>query len=150
MNMLKQASLLTFVALATHFIITSLQPTAAQVEPCKTAVPTTPDVNLFVSDLDRSVDWYRKNAGLEEDSRWLDFGHGGVATVRMKRGNAGVTLLYTPARGRTSDPQVLCLVLDALLTPSGTQNSTYLEDPDGTSVELVVGQPKDRGRQLPE
>jgi hypothetical protein len=150
MNMLKQASLLTFVALATLCVITSFRPVAAQVKPCKTAAPTTPDVNLFVADLDRSVDWYRKNTGLEVDSRWLDFGRGGVATVRLKRGNAGVTLLYAPARGKTSDPQVLCLVIDGLSTPSGAQSSTYLEDPDGTSVELVVGDLKDWDRQLPK
>ena len=36
----------------------------ARLSPCSTAAPTTPNVIVFVPDIDRSVRWYRDHAGL--------------------------------------------------------------------------------------
>src|SRR5258708_31297907 len=40
----------------------------AELGPCTTAAPTTPNVIVFVSDIQRSVRWYRDNVGLAEAS----------------------------------------------------------------------------------
>lgn len=137
MNKFRQCSTSALLSLAMLSGIASLQPVEAQLGPCKTAAPTTPDVNLFVSDLDRAVDWYRKNAGLVEDSRWFDFGRGGITAVRLKREKAGVTLIFSPAHRELSSLQMLCLVLDNPPAPSAGSMPAYLIDPDGASVELV-------------
>jgi hypothetical protein len=132
-----QHSAAAFLTSAMLFNITFLQPAAAQLGPCKTVVPTTADVNLFVSDMDRSIRWYRDNAGLAEDRRWVDIGRGGVTTVQMRRHNAGVTLLFSPAGHGLSSRQMLCLVLDGPPAPPAGSAPAYLTDPDGTSVELA-------------
>ena len=36
----------------------------AQLGPCIIAAPTTPNVIVFVSDIDKSVRWYRDHVGL--------------------------------------------------------------------------------------
>ena len=127
----------TFIPLAVVSGIASMQPAAAQFGPCRSAAPTTPEVNLVVSDLDRAVDWYRKNVGLAEDQRWFDFGRGGISAVRMKQNGAGVTLLFSPAQRGLSSMQSLCFVLDSPLAPAIASKPIYLVDPDGTSVELA-------------
>ena len=125
----------TFLPAIVLLSVLATEPARAQRGPCETAAPTTPDVNLFVTDLDRSVAWYREHAGLIESSRSFDFGRGGIVTVRMARGNTGVTLAFSPARSKPSGLQMVCLVLDD--SPAG-QARAYLADPDGTSVELVA------------
>jgi hypothetical protein len=40
------------------------QHAVARLSPCSTAAPTTPNVIVFVPDIDRSVRWYRDHAGL--------------------------------------------------------------------------------------
>jgi catechol 2,3-dioxygenase-like lactoylglutathione lyase family enzyme len=113
-------------------------PAAADLGPCRTSAPTTRDVHLFVSDVDRAVRWYRDNAGLAEQRRWIDETFGGATLVSMQRGPAGVTLVSWPREvtPRFRDPQMVCLVLDGPPAPVAGTAPLFLADPDGTSVEL--------------
>jgi hypothetical protein len=43
----------------------------ADLSPCTTAIPTTPDVVVFVSDIDKSVRWYQVNVGLAKISELI-------------------------------------------------------------------------------
>jgi hypothetical protein len=109
----------------------------AELGPCTIAAPTTPNVIVFVSDIDRSVRWYRENAGLVEAPR-SDFGesHGRVITV-MTRNRAGVTLVSSYGASHSPrDSQMACFVLDGPPAPSPGSASLFLIDPDGTSIEL--------------
>jgi catechol 2,3-dioxygenase-like lactoylglutathione lyase family enzyme len=77
--------------------------------PCTTAAPTTPNVIVFVSDIERSVRWYRDNVGLAEASEPdIAERHDSQVTV-MARNRAGVALV---SFGRTSrfsrDVQMVC------------------------------------------
>jgi hypothetical protein len=91
-----------------------------------------------VSDLDRAARWYRDNAGLTEQRRWVDQTFGGATLVSMQRGQAGVTLVTSPQQltGSFRDPQIVCLVLDGPPAPAMGTGPLFLTDPDGTSVEL--------------
>jgi hypothetical protein len=111
--------------LATAVIVGTLSlwappPAAADLGPCTTAAPTTRDVHLFLSDIDRAARWYRDNAGLTEQRRWVDQTFGGATLVSMQRGLAGVTLVSWPRElaGKFRDPQMVCLVLDGPPDPS--------------------------------
>jgi catechol 2,3-dioxygenase-like lactoylglutathione lyase family enzyme len=110
---------------------------AADLGPCRTAAPTTRNVHLFVSDIDRATRWYRDNVGLTEQDRWADEKFGGGTLVSMQRGLAGVTLVSSP-RELTGfrDPQGVCFVLDGAPAPATGTGPLFLADPDGTSVEL--------------
>jgi hypothetical protein len=112
-------------------------PAAADLGPCITAAPTTRDVHLFVSDVDRAARWYRDNAGLTELARWADQTFGGATLVSMQRGLAGVTLVSS-TRELTGfrDPQMVCFVLNGAPAPATGTGPLFLADPDGTSVEL--------------
>lgn len=113
-------------------------PAAADLGPCRTAAPTTRNVHLFVSDVDRAVRWYRDNAGLTDLRRWVDETFNGATLVSMQRGLAGVTLVGSPREftGRFRDPQMVCFVLDGPPAPATATTPLFLADPDGTSVEL--------------
>jgi catechol 2,3-dioxygenase-like lactoylglutathione lyase family enzyme len=109
----------------------------AELGPCTIAAPTTPNVIVFVSDIDRSVRWYRENVGLAETPR-SDFGesHGRAITV-MARNRAGVTLVSSYGASHSPrDSQMVCFVLDGPPAPSPGSASLFLVDPDGTSIEL--------------
>ncbi|HWE19973.1 MAG TPA: VOC family protein [Hyphomicrobiaceae bacterium] len=112
-------------------------PAAADLGPCSTAAPTTRDVHLFVSDLDRAARWYRDKVGLTELTRWADQTFGGATLVSMQRGLAGVTLVSSPRELiGFRDPQMACFVLDGPPAPAAGTEPLFLADPDGTSVEL--------------
>jgi hypothetical protein len=102
-----------------------------------TAAPTTRDVHLFVSDVDRAARWYRDNAGLTEQGRWVDQTFGGATLVSMQRGLVGVTLVSSP-RELTGfrDPQMVCFVLDGAPALAAGTEPLFVAHPDGTSVEL--------------
>jgi hypothetical protein len=113
-------------------------PAAADMGPCNTAAPSTRTVHLFVSDVDRSARWYRDNAGLTEERRWVDPSFGGATLVQLGHGRAGLTLVSAPQQqhGGFHEPQMACLVLDGPPAPPVGSGARYLVDPDGTSVEL--------------
>ena len=114
-----------------------LAPVAADMGPCNTAAPSSRTVHLFVSDVDQSARWYRDNAGLAEERRWIDPNLGGATLAQLGRGRAGMTLVSAPQRrGGFHDPQMACLVLDGPPAPPVWQGTRHLVDPDGTSVEL--------------
>jgi hypothetical protein len=109
----------------------------AELGPCTTAAPTTPNVIVFVSDIERSVRWYRDNVGLAEASEPdIAERHDSQVTV-MARNRAGVALV---SFGRTSrfsrDVQMVCFVLEGPPAPPSGSPPLFLVDPDGTSIEL--------------
>jgi hypothetical protein len=85
----------------------------AQLGPCITAAPTTPNVIVFVSDIDKSVRWYRDHVGLTVDSEAdLDGRYDHRGTV-MRRNRAGLTLTFSATASRFAlDVQMVCLVLE--------------------------------------
>jgi catechol 2,3-dioxygenase-like lactoylglutathione lyase family enzyme len=109
----------------------------AELGPCTIAAPTTPNVIVFVSDIDRSVRWYRENAGLAEARRSdFDESHGGAISV-MTRNRAGVTLVSSGRASRPSrDSQTACFVLEGPPAPLPGSPPLFLIDPDGTSIEI--------------
>jgi catechol 2,3-dioxygenase-like lactoylglutathione lyase family enzyme len=111
-------------------------PAAADLGPCKVAAPTTRDVHLFVSDVERAVRWYRDNASLAEVHRRVDPLFGGATLVTMQRGSAGVTLVGSPRNAGGRFPQMVCFVLDGPPAPPAGTAPLFLADPDGTFVEL--------------
>ena len=92
---------------------------------------------MFVSDIERSVRWYRENAGFAEAPR-SEFGesHGGAISV-MTRDRAGVTLVSSDGASRPSrDLQMACFVLDGPPAPLPGSPPLFLIDPDGTFIEI--------------
>jgi catechol 2,3-dioxygenase-like lactoylglutathione lyase family enzyme len=103
--------------------------------PCSTAAPTTPNVIVFVSDIDKSVRWYRDQVGLEVESELdRDKRYDGLGTV-MSRNGAGLTLVVSTRRSAL-EIQMVCLVLDGPPAPPSGAPPLFLVDPDGTSIEF--------------
>ena len=103
------ASTLVACALAMAFSQSSL----ADMGTCQIAAPTTSSVHVIVSDLDRSVRWYRDHVGLKEIRRWNDPSIGGATLVLMERQNAGLTLMsYPELNFHSLDPQMVCFALE--------------------------------------
>ena len=109
----------------------------AELGPCTTAAPTTPNVIVFVSDIERSVRWYRDNVGLAEASEPdIAERHDSQVTV-MARNRAGVALVSSGRTSRFSrDVQMVCFVLDGPPAPPSGSPPLFIVDPDGTSIEL--------------
>ena len=109
----------------------------AELGPCTTAAPTTPNVIVFVSDIERSVRWYRDNVGLAEASEPdIAERHDSQVTV-MARNRAGVALVSSGRTSRFSrDVQMVCFVLEGPPAPPSGSPPLFLVDPDGTSIEL--------------
>jgi len=127
----------SLVAAAGLLGMTYPEPATADMGPCRMSAPTTSEVFLFASDVDRSARWYRDNAGLVEERRWVDPSFGGATLIRMRRDEAGVTLISSPQPNNGfHDPQMVCLVVNGPPAPPAGSNPIYLVDPDGTSVEL--------------
>jgi hypothetical protein len=119
------------------FAMAGLTPATADMGACNTAAPTSRTAHLFVSDVEQSARWYRDNAGLAEERRWVDPSFGGGPLVQLGRGHAGLTLVASPQqRGGFHDPQMVCLVLDGPPAPPVWSGPRHLVDPDGTAVEL--------------
>ena len=57
-----------FVLMTFAWIECATSRAMAELGPCTTAAPTTPEVVMFVSDLNRSMRWYREKVGLEASS----------------------------------------------------------------------------------
>jgi len=110
----------------------------AELGPCTTAAPTTPNVVVFVSDIDKSERWYEDNAGLAKVSESIIAERRlGTRAIVMTRNGAGVTLVSSArAAPRLGDPQIVCFSLDGPPAPSAGSKPIFLVDPDGTSVEL--------------
>jgi hypothetical protein len=109
----------------------------AQLSPCTTAAPTTPNVIVFVSDIDRSVRWYRDHVGLAAGSGpALDGRYDRQGTV-MSRNGAGLTLVVSTRRSAL-EIQMVCLVLDGPPAPPMGAPPLFMVDPDGTSVEFLA------------
>jgi hypothetical protein len=96
----------------------------------------TPDVVVFVSDIDKSVRWHQVNVGLAKISELIVAERRlGAPAIVMTRMDSG----YFSARAtlRLGDPQVACFRLDGPPAPPAGSKSIFLVDPDGTSVELA-------------
>jgi catechol 2,3-dioxygenase-like lactoylglutathione lyase family enzyme len=135
---LRAVATVVLVAIVSLCVAARVGPAMADLSPCISAAPTTRNVHLFVSDVDRAARWYRDNAGLTEQRRWVDQTFNGATLVSMQRGLAGVTLVGSPREltGGFRDPQIVCLVLDGPPAPATGTSPLFLADPDGTSVEL--------------
>ena len=110
----------------------------AQLGPCITAAPTTPNVIVFVSNIDKSVRWYRDHVDLTVDSEadHLDGRYDRRGTV-MRRNRAGLTLVVTAETRRSAlEVQMVCFVLEGHPAPPIGAPPFFLVDPDGTSIEL--------------
>jgi hypothetical protein len=103
--------------------------------PCTTAAATTPNVVVFVTDINRSMRWYRENVGLEASNPHILESTASRA-VTMSRSGAGLTLVGAPSTRPSQDPQMVCFVLEGLPAPLLGSPPIFLLDPDGTSVEL--------------
>lgn len=128
----------TLVALAGGIGLLNVAPAEAELGPCTIAAPTTINVHLFVSDLENSARWYQDNVGLEAGHRILD-AKSGVATLKMGRPEAGVTLVQAPSVSphRSPELQMLCFVVESPPAPQPGSRPLYLTDPDGAAVELA-------------
>jgi hypothetical protein len=109
----------------------------AQLGPCITAAPTTPNVIVFVSDIDKSVRWYSDHVGLTVDSEAdLDGRYDHRSTV-MRRKRAGLTLVVSAETRRSAlEVQMVCFVLEGHPAPPIGAPPLFLVDPDGTSIEF--------------
>jgi Glyoxalase/Bleomycin resistance protein/Dioxygenase superfamily len=113
-----------------------MQSVKAELGPCISAAPTTKEVLLYVSDMKRSVNWYHDNVGLNEVSSFRSIERDPRAVVMERDGN-GVTLISSgKERHAGPDPQMVCFPQKGFHDP--TRPRIFLEDPDGTSVELAV------------
>jgi hypothetical protein len=110
----------------------------AELGPCTSAAPTTKDVIVFVSDMKRSVSWYRDNTGLAEVFSPRSLQRDSRAVVMERDGN-GVTLVSSyKERPFGPDPQVVCFPQKGPRDPARRSSPVFLVDPDGTQVELPV------------
>jgi hypothetical protein len=111
----------------------------AELGPCMTAAPTTPDVVLFVTDIDKSVHWYQNYVGVAKisESNIAERQQLGTRAIVMARNRVSVTLISSAqAVQRFGDPQIVCFPLDGPPAPSTGSKPIFLIDPDRTSVEL--------------
>jgi catechol 2,3-dioxygenase-like lactoylglutathione lyase family enzyme len=101
-----------------------------------TAAPTTPNVVVFVSDMEKSIHWYRRNIGLAVEENWNAVARSDSQVVVMGRNGIGVTLLASGRPIKLPDPQRVCFVFEGPPAPSSGSPPLFLTDPDGTSIEL--------------
>ena len=114
----------------------SAQSVKAELGPCITAAPTTPNVVVFVSDMENSINWYRRNIGLAVDENWKAVGRSDSEVMVMARNGIGVTLIASGRPIKLPDPQRVCFVFEGPPAPASGSPPLFLTDPDGTSVEL--------------
>jgi hypothetical protein len=114
----------------------SAQSAEAELGPCMTAAPTTPNVVVFVSNMEKSVHWYRSNIGLAVEENWNAVAGSDSQVVVMSRSGMGFTLLASGRPLKLSDPQRVCFVFEGPPAPASGSSPLFLTDPDGTSVEL--------------
>lgn len=123
-------------AVVAMFGCLSPQSVEAGLGPCMTAAPTTPSVVVFVSDIEKSVHWYRSNIGLAVEENRNAVARSDSQVVVMGRSGIGVTLLASGRPLKLSDPQRVCFVFEGPPAPASGSPPLFLTDPDGTSVEL--------------
>jgi Glyoxalase/Bleomycin resistance protein/Dioxygenase superfamily len=99
--------------------------------PCTTAAATTPYVIVFVTDIDRSMRWYRENVGLEASNLHLLKSTASRA-VTMSRSGAGLTLVGAPSTRPSQDPQMVCFVFEGRRLPYSAQHQFFFS----TQMEL--------------
>src|ERR1700733_1968026 len=103
----------------------------AQLGPCITAAPTTPNVIVFVSNIDKSVRWYRDHVDLTVDSEadHLDGRYDRRGTV-VRRNRAGLTLGVPVEPRRSSwELQLVFFVLEGPPDPPIGPPPLFLVDP---------------------
>jgi len=108
----------------------------AEFGPCITTVPTTTNVVVFVSDIEKSVRWYRSNMGFAVEENWNTIARSDSHVVVMGRNGIEVALLSSGRPIKLIDPQRVCFVLDGPPAPPSGSLPLFMTDPDGTSVEL--------------
>jgi hypothetical protein len=111
----------------------------AELSPCNSVAPTTRDVVVYVSDMRRSVNWYRDNVGLSEVFILRSIERDSRAVVMEKDSN-GVTLVSSKEKQLVLDPQRVCFPQKGAHDPTRGSSPIYLIDPDGTQVELPISQ----------
>jgi hypothetical protein len=75
--------------------------------------------NCVVSDIDRSVRWYRNNVGIAEASKPDIVERHDNQVMVMTRNRAGVTLISFGGASRFSrDAQIMCFLLEGPPAPS--------------------------------
>jgi hypothetical protein len=114
----------------------SAQNAEAELGPCLTATPATPNVVVFVSDMGRSTNWYRKNFGLAVVENWDAVAKSDSQLTVMARNGVGVTLLSSRRPVTLQGPQRVCFVFDGPPAPASDSPPLFLTDPDGTLAEL--------------
>ncbi|SDJ97923.1 hypothetical protein SAMN05444171_0246 [Bradyrhizobium lablabi] len=114
----------------------SVQSVEAELGPCMTAAPTTPNVVVFVSDMEKSIHWYHRNIGLAVEENWNAVARSDSQVVVMGRNGIGVMLLASGRPIKLPDPQRVCFVFEGPPAPSSGSPPLFLTDPDGTSIEL--------------
>src|ERR1700761_8021717 len=125
-----------FVLMIVLLIESTLARAEAELGPCTTAAPTTSSVVVFVTDINRSMDWYRDKAGLGSSSL-STVDRAGSRAVKMTRNGVGGTLVASSgSRDLSRDPQMVCFAIEGPPAPSSGSPPLFLVDPDGTSVEL--------------
>ena len=98
----------------------------AELGPCTTAAPTTPNVIVFVSDIERSVRWYRGKVGLADASE-PDIERHDIQVTVMARKRAGVALVSSGRTSRFSrDVQMVCFVLEGTPAPPSGSPPLFL------------------------
>lgn len=125
-----------WAAVIAALVCLSARNAEAELGPCMTAAPTTPNVVVFVSDIDKSIRWYRNNIGLAVEENWNAAAGSDSQVVVMGRNGIGVTLLASGPPVKLPDPQRVCFVFEGPPAPSSGLPPLFLTDPDGTSVEL--------------
>ena len=125
-----------FLVLVLLIHCTDTRRAEAELGPCTTAAPTTPKVVVFVSDLDRSMRWYRDTVGLEASSPSAILQLGSIG-IEMTKNRIGMTLVVSDRANHPSQTlQMVCFVLEGPPAPLPGSPPLFLVDPDGISVEV--------------
>jgi len=125
-----------FLVLVLLIHCTDTRRAEAELGPCTTAAPTTPKVVVFVSDLDRSMRWYRDTVGLEASSPSAILQLGSIG-IEMTKNRIGMTLVVSDGANHPSQTlQMVCFVLEGPPAPLPGSPPLFLVDPDGISVEV--------------
>lgn len=125
-----------FLVLVLLIHCTDTRRAEAELGPCTTAAPTTPKVVVFVSDLDRSMRWYRDTVGLEASSPSAILQLGSIE-IEMTKNRIGMTLVVSDGANHPSQTlQMVCFVLEGPPAPLPGSPPLFLVDPDGISVEV--------------
>jgi hypothetical protein len=125
-----------FLVLVLLIHCTDTRRAEAELGPCTTAAPTTLKVVVFVSDLDRSMRWYRDTVGLEASSPSAILQLGSIE-IEMTKNRIGMTLVVSDGANHPSQTlQMVCFVLEGPPAPLPGSPPLFLVDPDGISVEV--------------